>query len=154
MDPITVSWTQLLEHGARMLAAFALALPIAWEREVDTRIMGLRTLPLVAVACCAYILVGIAIFGDDPGSHGRLLSGLVAGIGFIGGGAILKGNHSVNGTATAASILSTGILGAAVAYGLFEIAILISITTLATLLLLPPLQRILGSPPAEPRDGD
>lgn len=153
MDPITVSWTQLVEHGTRMLAAFALALPIAWEREVDTRIMGLRTLPLVAVACCAYILVGSAIVGDDPGSHGRLLSGLVAGIGFIGGGAILKGNNSVNGTATAASILSTGILGAAVAYGLFEIAILISITTSATLLLLPPLQRMLG-PPAEPRDGD
>lgn len=153
MDPITVSWTQIVDQGIRMLAAFALALPIAWEREVDTRIMGLRTLPLVAVACCAYILVGSAIVGDDPGSHGRLLSGLVAGIGFIGGGAILKGHKSVNGTATAASILSTGILGAAVAYGLFEIAILISITTLATLLLLPPLQRMLA-PPDEPSDRD
>ncbi len=152
MDPISVSWPELLQYGFRILAAFALALPIAWEREVDTRIMGLRTLPLVAVACCAYVLVGASIIGDDSGAHGRLLSGLLAGIGFIGGGAILKGNDRVKGTATAASILSTGVLGAAVAYGLFEIAILISGMTLATLLLLPPIQRLMNSPNT-PRDG-
>ncbi len=152
MEPISFSWTELLQHGFSVLSAFALALPIAWEREMETRIMGLRTLPLVSVASCAYILVGTSVFGDDPGAHGRLLSGLVAGIGFIGGGAILKGDNNVRGTATAASILSTGVLGAAVAYGLFEIAILISVTTLATLLLLRPIQRRVGRLD-EPRDG-
>lgn len=146
MDLPDISWARLATHGLHMLAAFALALPIAWEREVATRVMGLRTLPLVAVACCAYILVGTAVVGDDARAHGRLLSGLLAGIGFIGGGAILKGDDHVRGTATAASILSTGVLGAAVAYGLFEIALLISATTLATLLLLRPVQRRIAAP--------
>ena len=138
---LALSWPVLLDQGARVLLAFALALPIAWERELTTRIMGLRTLPLVAVACCAYILVGESVVGDDPEAQARVLSGLVAGIGFIGGGAILKGDAQVRGTATAASILSTGILGAAVAYRLYAIALLISATTLATLLFLRPIQR-------------
>lgn len=141
MDTPSFAWAQLAEHGLRVLIAFALALPIAWERELSTRIMGLRTFPLVAVACCAYILVGTQVVGDDPRAHGRLLSGLVAGIGFIGGGAVLKNGDHVRGTASAASILSTGVLGAAVAYGLFEIAILISATTLAMLLILRRVQR-------------
>lgn len=140
MEPISFSLPELAQHALRIVVAFVLALPIAWEREAETRIMGLRTLPLVAVACCAFILVGSAVVEDDPTAHGRLLSGLVAGIGFIGGGAILKGDDRVRGTATAASILSTGILGAAVAYGLFGIALLVSVTTLATLMLLRPLQ--------------
>lgn len=141
MELLSLSWTELAHYGTRLIVAFALALPIAWEREQATRLLGLRTLPLVAVACCAYILVGIEVTGGDPSAHGRLLSGLVAGVGFIGGGAILKGDEQVTGTATAASILSTGILGAAVAYGSLEIAILVSAITLATLLLLRPIQR-------------
>ena len=151
MDLPAFSWTGFLQNGGYVLAAFLLALPVAWEREADSRRMGIRTLPLVAVACCAYILVGVAVIGDDPRAHGRLLSGLVAGIGFIGGGAILKGDGTVKGTATAASILSTGVLGAAVAYGQFEIAILISLVTLATLMVLRPAKRRLEE---DDRDGD
>lgn len=153
MEPISLSWTLLLDNGLHLLVAFTLALPIAWEREVETRIMGLRTLPLVAVACCAFILVGTELIGDDSGGHARLLSGLVAGIGFIGGGAILKDGRRVRGTATAASLLLTGVLGAAVGYGLFEIAILISAITLATLLLLPLIQRRID-PAEEPSEVD
>lgn len=153
MEPISLSWNILLDNGLYLLAAFALALPIAWEREVETRIMGLRTLPLVAVACCAFILVGTTLVGDDARGHARLLSGLVAGIGFIGGGAILKNGGHVRGTATAASLLLTGVVGAAVGYGLFEIAILISALTLATLLVLPLIQRRID-PPEEPREED
>lgn len=141
MESLAFSWDALLHHGLRVALAFALALPTAWERERATQIMGLRTLPLVAVACCAYILVGNHVAGADPRAQSRLLSGLVAGIGFIGGGAILKGNDEVRGTATAASILSTGVVGAAVAYGLLEIAVLVSAITLATLLVLRPVQR-------------
>jgi len=136
-----VSLDESVQHGIRVLLGFALARPMAWEREAATRLRGLRTLPRVSVACCAYILVGISVVGEDPTAHGRLLSGLVVGTGFVGGGAILKADDRVNGTATAASILSTGVLGAAVAYDLFEIALLISITTPATLLVLRPLQR-------------
>lgn len=59
----------------------------------------------------------------------------------------------MRGTATAASLLLTGVLGAAVGYGLFEIAILISAITLATLLLLQLIQRRID-PAEEPSEVD
>jgi putative Mg2+ transporter-C (MgtC) family protein len=130
-------------HGLKLFATFLLALPVGWEREASTRIMGLRTFPLVALASCAYVLVGEAIVGDDATGQARVISGLMAGIGFIGGGAILKQENRVQGTATAASIWSTGVLGAAVGYGLYEIAALVSLFTLATLVLLTPLERLM-----------
>ncbi len=48
------------------------------------------------------MLVGRAVI-DSPGEQGRVLQGIVTGIGFIGGGAILKDDSRVIGTATAAS---------------------------------------------------
>jgi putative Mg2+ transporter-C (MgtC) family protein len=50
---------------------------------------------------------------------------LITGIGFVGGGAILKEGATVKGTATAASIWNAGVIGAAVAMGQYEIAILL-----------------------------
>jgi putative Mg2+ transporter-C (MgtC) family protein len=62
-----------------------------------------------------------------------VLQGLITGIGFIGGGAILKSSGTVHGTATAASIWNTGLIGMAVAFGRFEIAIFMSLINFVTL---------------------
>jgi putative Mg2+ transporter-C (MgtC) family protein len=120
---INVPWMSLLTLLLKLLLAFALALPIAWERERATRLMGLRTFPIVAVASCAYVLVGEAMISDSGDARARLIQGLMSGIGFIGGGAILKEGTTVRGTATAASVWTTGAVGAAVAFGRYEIAI-------------------------------
>ena len=47
-----MNWIELLVHSGKVLGAFALALPIGWEREKEGRSAGLRTFPLVAVASC------------------------------------------------------------------------------------------------------
>ncbi|MCA1778322.1 MAG: MgtC/SapB family protein [Xanthomonadaceae bacterium] len=72
------------------------------------------------------------------------MQGLITGIGFIGGGAILKSGGNVEGTATAASLWATGAIGLSVASHRFEIAILISITTFMTLRYLKPLMDSTG----------
>jgi putative Mg2+ transporter-C (MgtC) family protein len=93
------------EPYLRLLAAFLLALPIAWDRERSSRIMGLRAFPLVPVGSCAYILVAQAFIGDgQPNATARIVQGLMSGIGFVGGGAILKSKDHVSGTTSAASI--------------------------------------------------
>jgi len=115
-----------------MLIAYALAFPIGWDREKHTRSAGLRTFPLVAMAACSYMLIGISVFKEgDPQS--RVIYGLLTGMGFIGGGAILKNDDSVRGTATAASIWNMGAIGIAVAWDRYEIAILLSIVNYITL---------------------
>ena len=114
----------------KLIAAFLVTLPVAWDRETQGRSMGLRTFPLVAMASCAFILVAGDVIGiDNDNAQARLIQGLMTGIGFIGGGAILKGGGTVRGTATAASIWGTGAIGAAVAYGRLEIAIIVSLFT-------------------------
>jgi putative Mg2+ transporter-C (MgtC) family protein len=64
----------------------------------------------------------------------------MTGMGFIGGGAILKDGATVRGTATAASVWNTGAIGAAVGFGRYEIALLLSILNFATLRWLLPLK--------------
>jgi putative Mg2+ transporter-C (MgtC) family protein len=64
----------------------------------------------------------------------------MTGIGFIGGGAILKNGDAVRGTATAASIWTTGAIGAATALGRFEIALVLSIVTFVTLRAMAPIK--------------
>ena len=62
----------------------------------------------------------------------------MTGMGFIGGGAILKEGGSVRGTATASSLWATGATGAAVGLGAYDVAIVISLFTFLTLWLLVP----------------
>lgn len=127
---IPLDWQRILIDLALVGTAFALAFPIAYERHDRRRPAGIRTFPIVAIASCAFVLLGIRGFPDDSGAQARIIQGLMTGMGFIGGGAILKdtGDHGhVRGIATAASIWNTGAIGAAVAFRRFEIALTLCI---------------------------
>ncbi len=117
----------------RVLLAYALSLPLAWNREHQGHSAGLRTFPLVAIAAAGYVLVGLAVFPGAADAQSRLLQGLLAGMGFIGGGAILRTRGSVHGTATAASIWCTAAIGVACAYGVYPVGVILSIVGFATL---------------------
>ena len=129
--------TELVDIG-KVVLAYALALPVGWYREKEAHSVGVRTFPLVAMASCGYVLMGTSM---DPSGQSRIMQGLVAGIGFIGGGAILKSEGSVHGTATAASIWTTGVLGAAVAQERYYVAATLALVNLLTLRVLLPLKQ-------------
>lgn len=133
--------TEALSHLIHLLVAYALALPIGWNREREERSAGLRTFPLVSMAACGFVMIAIEVLGIDSEGQARILEGLMTGIGFIGGGAILKQGDRARGTATAASLWATGAIGAAVGYGELDIAIIMSAVIFVTLSLLAPLKR-------------
>ncbi len=112
-----------------LLGAVALAFPIGWNRERHGDTMGIRTFPLVAVGSCAYVLIARQFIGPEitPDAMARVLQGLMTGIGFVGGGAILKHDDRVSGTATAASIWVVGAIGAAVGLGYWNHAISLAV---------------------------
>ncbi len=130
----------MLSHLFRMALAFGLALPVAWDREREGRTLGLRTFPLVAMASAGYILVAQSVLGFDSEGQSRIIQGLMTGIGFLGGGAIVKQGMSVRGAATAATIWSTAAVGAAVAYGRYEIAVVLTAVNFAVLRTMDPLK--------------
>jgi uncharacterized membrane protein YhiD involved in acid resistance len=72
----------------------------------------------------------------SPDGIANVIEGLITGIGFIGGGAILKQGNSVHGTATAAGPWATGAIGVSVRLGSFDVAIAIAVFTFLTLKLL------------------
>ena len=106
--------------------AFILALPIAFNREHKAQGAGLRTFPLVSITCCAFMLVGMSVYeGSD--AEARVMYGIITGMGFIGGGSIVKRSEGPDGTATAAGLWLTGAIGLSVAYQRYEIAIVLSL---------------------------
>lgn len=130
MAPLHIDWRETLVILGKIVLAYVLTLPIGWEREREAHSVGVRTFPIVAMASCGYLLI---VGSMDTAAQSRVLQGLIAGIGFVGGGAILKEGTTVRGTATAASIWNTGVLGAAVATGHYEIAIVLSALNFLTL---------------------
>jgi putative Mg2+ transporter-C (MgtC) family protein len=139
----------MMEVGAdvlKLVAAYLLALPIGWDREREAHRAGIRTFPIVAVASCGLAIVGSQLGGSTPDAESRILQGLITGIGFIGGGAILKDKGTVTGTATAASIWSIGIVGAAVGLRIYHVAVAMALVNFVTLRLLNPRKRGLLSP--------
>ena len=137
-------WHELWINLEKVGLTYVISLPMGWEREKEAHSAGVRTFPIVAMASCGYLLVAQSMMPHDPASMSRVLQGLVAGIGFIGGGAILKEGATVRGTATAASIWNLGAIGAAVAMGRNEIAVALAVLNLLTLHFLLPLKKRLG----------
>lgn len=138
-----LQWADIISNLIHLAAAYVLALPVAFNREKHARSAGLRTFPLVALASCGYMLVGIQVL-DETGAEARAMMAVITGMGFIGGGAILKSKETVIGTATAASLWNTGAIGLAVAWSRFEIAILLSGLNFLTLLFVTPVKQALG----------
>src|SRR5271165_928978 len=115
MPNFPFDWHLLQVTVAKISFAYILSLPTGWWSEKEGRAVGIRTFPIAAMASCGFLLM----LNDNVGPDGlaaksRVLQGLVTGIGFVGGGAIVKAGTSVRGTATAASIWNMGAIGAAI----------------------------------------
>ncbi len=153
MNLLEIDWNIVLSHLTLLGVAYVLAFPIGWNREKYERSAGLRTFPLVGVATCGFMLVGMEALSTSD-AEARVLSGIITGMGFIGGGAILKSGKVVTGTATAVSLWTTGAIGIAVAFHRFEIAIVLSLLTFTTLSLLPGLKEKVTDNPSGDVDRD
>jgi putative Mg2+ transporter-C (MgtC) family protein len=130
-------WQQIVEAVVSIAAAYVLALPLAVEREAKSSAdLGLRTIPLVAVGACAYVLISRLL--EEQGIYtadglARTLRAVMTGIGFIGGGAIVKEGQDVRGLATGAAVWSAGAIGAAVAHGHYELATVLAVANVIVL---------------------
>jgi putative Mg2+ transporter-C (MgtC) family protein len=134
----------ILPHVVAMLAAYLLAIPLGWNREREERSAGLRTFPLVAIAACGFIQAAEVVAAGSAEALARINEGVIVGMGFIGGGAILRLKDSVQGTATAASIWVTGAIGVSCGLGAFDIAVVLAVVAFATLWIMRPLKKVAG----------
>ena len=122
-----------LPHVRDLCIAYALAFLIGWNREHEDRSAGMRTFPLVAIAACGFVQATEGVLRSEPEAMARIAEGVITGVGFIGGGAILKSGGEVHGTATAASLWATGAIGIAVGLANYDVAVVICLFTVVTL---------------------
>ena len=105
-----------------MLVAGALGALIGYERELHAKGAGVRTHVLVALGAALFMIISQHGFaGAARFDAARVAAGVVSGIGFLGGGIIMKKNH-VSGLTTAAGLWVTGAIGMGAGCGLYVMA--------------------------------
>jgi len=118
----------VMEVGTRLLVATLIGSGIGLDREVRRKPAGMRTHALVSLGA-ALLTVVVARVGPVNADHlaavSRVIQGIIAGVGFLGGGAILKAEHdTVHGLTTAASIWLVASLGMACGTGQWMAALI------------------------------
>ena len=124
-----------------IIGALLLGLMVGYERSFRGRAAGMRTYGLVCMASCALtVITGYpdAWFGGHSTLHdtdpGRVIQGIVTGIGFLGAGVIMRDGLNISGLTTAASIWSVAVIGILVGVGLYAAAIPLAIISAAFML--------------------
>ena len=134
----------------RLIVALVLGALVGAERQWRQRTAGLRTNCLVAVGSAMFVMMGGLISGDG---QGRVAAYVVSGIGFLGGGVILKDGFSIRGLNTAATLWCTAAIGTLAGLGYTTLSFLGTGAILAANLLLRPLaQRINRTPVQAPEE--
>lgn len=128
----------IVESLVRLVTAAVIGGVIGLNREITLKPAGLRTHSLVALGSALMTVTALLLGGTDPQTHveatSRVVQGMVAGIGFIGGGVILhKDGRNVKGLTTAATIWMAAALGVACGIGQWMLAL--GAVTLALLIL-------------------
>ena len=144
--------SQLTRILVRLLLAAALGFLLGFEREHSGKAAGVRTHMLVAIGAALFMLVPQQS-GIVPADMSRIIQGLIAGIGFLCAGTILKQGRDedqVRGLTTAAGLWMTAAIGMACGLGRESTAIVSAVLTFVVLALMPPLvaavERVVGKP--------
>ncbi|SIQ35518.1 putative Mg2+ transporter-C (MgtC) family protein [Alkalispirochaeta americana] len=126
--PITSAWVMAMRLGFALLAGLVVGLERAWSNQPA----GMRTHMILALGACGVMLLSQLIplrfanaaMGGDPG---RMAAQVISGIGFLGGGAILKFGFNVRGLTTAASIWTISVVGLVFGAGFYLLGLIMTV---------------------------
>lgn len=147
MDEVSVP-VEFLDMLGRLGLAAVVGAVIGIDRELHRKPAGLRTHALVSLGACVFTLIGMLTAVDpalDLAAPGRVIQGIVAGVGFIGAGAIFRqGDRSMgHGLTTASTIWIVAALGTAAGAGLWRMGLAVTALAVVILLLGDPIDRLL-----------
>ncbi len=134
----TYDWSVVL----RVLSALLLGFAIGLEREMTNKYAGLRTNILVCIGACIFTIISIygfpevtVISGQEFGTRdtARVAAQVVTGIGFIGGGTVLRHGATVFGLTTAATLWVSAAVGMACGAGMYSVAVIATVLSILVL---------------------
>jgi putative Mg2+ transporter-C (MgtC) family protein len=118
----------------KLLLALVCGGIIGWERQIYHKYAGMRTHTLVCIGTALLTALAVDIYGITD-MAGRIVAGIITGIGFLGAGMIMNGKGNVRGLTSAATIWITGVIGIIVGYGYYFLGAVATLVTILTLLL-------------------
>lgn len=123
--------SDLVQITVRLSLAAVLGALLGIERETKGKAAGVRTHMLVAVSCALFVLIP-QMSGTANADMTRVIQGVIAGVGFLGAGTIIKGrdDENVRGLTTAAGIFMTAAIGIAAGLGREATALLSTLLAL------------------------
>jgi putative Mg2+ transporter-C (MgtC) family protein len=133
------------EAALRLLLAALLGAVLGMEREYRQKDAGLRTNILITLGSSLFTMMSIELTAGQ-GDPSRVAAQIVTGIGFLGGGAILRTKAGVQGLTTAAMIWVNAAIGVAAGGGQYHLAVIATAVTLGAILLLAPIEKYLQRP--------
>ncbi len=99
-----------LDFLLRLSAAFACGVAIGLERQMRQRTAGLRTITLVSSGACLFVTLGV-LAGNGSAGVTQIAAYVVSGVGFLGGGVIMRDKGSIQGINTAATLWCSAAVG-------------------------------------------
>lgn len=105
----------------KIVLATALGYLIGLERELHGKVVGTRTISLIAIGAALFMLMSPSMLEGD---NSRIVAQVVSGIGFLGAGIIFKDGDSIKGLTTAATVWCAAAIGCLCGFGMFAEAIL------------------------------
>ncbi len=120
VDPLTVVFL------VNLILSICLGSIIGAERELRGKDAGISTHTFVICGSMLFTYLSMIV---DPFSESRIAAQIVAGIGFLGAGIILKDGSNIRNLTTAASIWFAGAIGMAIGFGYYGVAIISAIAS-------------------------
>ena len=136
----------MLDTIAKLSVAIILSLLIGIEREAVHKPAGIKTHMLICISATLVMSLGIYLFEKFPDrlDPSRLPAQILAGIGFVGAGTIIRDGFSVKGITTAASLLAITCIGLAIGAGFYEGAVIATLFVFLALYLTTPIHQLLN----------
>lgn len=113
----------------RVVISIFLGFLIGFERKIHMQNAGLRTHILICISSCLMMMISIyvpQVYAPNRGDPSRIAAQIVSGIGFLGGGAILRQGLNIRGLNSAATVWASAGIGMAVGAGMVVIAVFVS----------------------------
>ncbi|MBN1566072.1 MAG: MgtC/SapB family protein [Anaerolineae bacterium] len=140
---MTITIDVLPEDAIKLLLALLVGGLIGAEREYRDKAAGFRTMIFICIGSTLFTMFSIKI--ADNSDPARIAAQIVSGIGFLGGGAILRGEGRVHGLTTAATIWLVAALGMGIASDYYTIALVATLIILVVLWIFPFIERLIDN---------
>lgn len=140
-----------LEFVLRLLTAFACGVAIGLERQIRQRTAGLRTITLVASGACLFVTLGV-LTGNGTAGITQIAAYVVSGVGFLGGGVIMREKGSIQGINTAATLWCSAAVGVLSGAGHYGPALAGTVVVLLINTVLRELSRVINATPVSAAD--